>query len=189
MINTNTDILSKKHPLSLPFSRNWEITKGKMLLWKQPKRLRSEYQLHSQDHLWGSLNYENAHYIHRAIAKTAEEEWIFKYTRFSLPKVTVQMKNDLVAQAIIETNWGWRGTLIFNDGPRYTWQSTDHAQIGSDNEFCFLTPEGHPVVFFRPRTGLFKLEAEVEIDPAVLHNPRIPLLTMLGWFLVLLRLC
>lgn len=185
MINTNTKILTDTQPLSLTFSRNWETTKGQTLQWKQLKRFRSEYQLHSQDHVWGTLSFNDNQFIPRATATTAEKEWAFKYTRYTLPKVTVQKKNDLVAQAIIETNWGWYGTLIFADGHRYVWKSTDHAE----KEFCFLTREHHPLLFFKPRTGLFKLEAEVEIDPAILHNPNLPLLTMLGWFLVLLRRC
>jgi hypothetical protein len=185
MINTNIDILTDTQPQSLPLSRNWEITKGQTLHWKQPKRLQSEYQLHSQDHIWGKLKYDENHFIRLATAKTAEKAWVFKYTRFTLPKVTIQKKNDLVAQATIETNWGWQGTLIFPEGHRYTWKSTGYAE----QEFCFLTHDDHPVVYFKPRTGLFKLEAEVEIDPSVLHHPNTPLLSMLGWFLVLLRLC
>jgi len=182
MINTN--ILSNTAPLSLPFSRNWEATKGQTLQWKQQKRLRSEYQLHSQDHLWGTLQFEKNQFLPRATAQTANQEWGFKYTRFSLPKVTVQKKNDLVAQAIIETNWGWRGTMILAEGPRYTWKSIEYAE----KEFCFLSPDNHPMVFIQPYTSFLKLEAEVEIDPAVLHHPHLPLMVMVGWFLVLLRL-
>ena len=185
MINTNTNISTNTQSLTLPFSQNWEVTKGQTLQWRQPKRFRREYQLHSQDHTWGTMLFDENHFITRATAITAEKEWNFKYTRFSLPKVTVQKKNDLVAQAIIETNWGWCGTLILADGRRYTWKSTDHTE----NEFRFLTSNEFPVMYFRPRVRLFKIEAEVEIDPTVLHNPHLPLLTMLGWFLVLLRLC
>jgi len=184
MINNTTDILNYTQPLSLPFSQNWEFTKGQTLQWKQPKRFHNEYKLHSQDHLWGTLIFDENQFISRATAKSAEQEWGFKYTRFTLPKVTVQKRNDLIAQAIIETNWGWYGTLIFADGPRYLWKSTDYAE----NEFCFLTSENHPLVFFKPHKGFLKFEAEVEIDPVVLPNPNLPLLTLLGWFLILLRM-
>jgi hypothetical protein len=185
MINTNTNTLSNTHPLSLPFSQNWEITKGETLQWKQPKRFHSEYKLYLEDHLWGTLLLDENHLIPRATAKTANQEWGFKYTRFSLPKITVQKKHDLVAQAIIETNWGWSGTLILADGHRYLWKPTDYAE----NEFCFLTVEKHPLVFFKPRRGFLKLEADVDIDPVVLHNPHLPLLVILGWFMILLRFC
>lgn len=133
----------------------------------------------------GTLKYDDNHFIHRATAKTAEKEWVFKYTRLSLPKVTIQKGNSLVAQAIIDANWGGQGTVIFPCDRRYTWKSTGYTE----NEFCFLTPDHHPIVFFRPYTGLLKIEAEVEIDPAASHHPNTPLLSMLGWFLVLLRLC
>jgi hypothetical protein len=184
MINTITDILTNTQSLPLTLSHNWEIIKGQTLHWKQPKRLQGEYLLQSQDHTWGILQCDENHFIRRANVKTAAEEWRFKYTRFSLPKVTIQIKNNLVAQAIIETNWGWRGTLILADNLRYTWKTTGYTE----DEFCFLTKDNHPVLFIRPRTGLLKLEAEVEIDPAILHNPHLPLLATLSWFLVLLRM-
>lgn len=184
MLNTIADRLTNTNPFSQALSQSGERTEGQILRWTQPKRLQSDYLLRSNDQVLGTLQYENNHFIRRAAAKTAEGEWRFKYTRFSLPKVTISNNDNLLAEAILETNWGWYGNLDLPDGCQYLWKPTEP----SENEFCFLTPEDHPVVYFRPRFGFFKLESEVEIDPAVLHNPQLPLLTMLGWFLVLLRL-
>ena len=116
MNDTNTEIWTCIQTRSLPLSRNWESTKGQFLHWKQPKRFQKKFQLHAQEYIWGTLTFENNQFIPRAAAKTADQEWAFKYTRFSLPKVTIQKKNELVAQAIIETNWGWHGSLVFDDG-------------------------------------------------------------------------
>ena len=183
MIKTNTELLTNIQTLSLPLSRNWESAKGQILLWKQPKRLHKEYHLRSQDYIWGTLHYDKNYIISRATAKTADKEWKFKYTRFPLPEVSVKKEKDLVAKATIETNWGWHGRLIFTNGPRYTWKSNDV----DEKEFSFLSPQDHPVVFIKPRIGFFKVE--VEVDVTSLHSPHLPLLSMLGWFLVLLRLC
>lgn len=180
MLNTIADRLTNPNS----FSQSWERTEGQILRWTQPKRLRSDYLLRSNGQVLGTLQYENNHFIRRAAAKTAEGEWRFKYTRFSLPKVTISNQDNLLAEAILETNWGWYGKLDLPGNYRYVWKSTG----SSENEFYFLTPEDHPVVYFRPRFGFFKLESEVEIESAVLHNPHLPLLTMLGWFLVLLRM-
>jgi hypothetical protein len=185
MIKTNTDILTNFHTSSLPLSRNWESIRGQILQWKQPNRLHKKYHLHSQDHILGTLLYDKNYFIPRATATTADKEWKFKYTRFSLPEVSIKKENDLVAKATIETNWGWHGTLIFTDGIRYTWKSNDV----DEREFSFFSPKDHPVVFIKPHIGFFKVEAEVELDVAISHSPHKPLLTMLGWFLVLLRLC
>jgi hypothetical protein len=185
MSNLNTETLSNIQTLPFPISQTWESTKEKSLRWKQPKRLQRAYQLHSQDQIWGQLKFDNNQFISRARAIAADQEWNFKYTRFSLPKVTIQLKGDLVAQAVIETNWGWHGSLNFEEGHKYIWKSTDYAE----KEFCFLTTKEHPVVFFTPKIGFLKIEADVEISSTFLHHPHLPLLTMLGWFLILLRLC
>jgi hypothetical protein len=152
--------------------------------WTQPKRLKNDFLLRSQDQIWGTLQYDDNSFIHQALARTAQEDWRFKYTRYTLPKVTIQKKNDIIAQAILETNWGWRGTLILPNHKRYSWTSTDD----SDTEYQFVKSDGQALVIFRPRFGFLKLEAEVEIDPAFQRNPHLPLLTMVGWYLVLLRL-
>jgi hypothetical protein len=183
MHNTIPDVITNTLPFSLALSHGHEKTKMQTLYWQQPKRLKEEYYLRSQDQVLGSLYSQNNYFLRRAVAKTSEQKWVFKYLRLSLPKVIVHHKNKQVAQAIIETNWGWSGTVIFEDQYQVTWKPTHHT----DGEFCFLLPENHPVVFFRTRPGFFKIEAEVEIDPAVLHNLHLPLLVMLGWFFVLLR--
>jgi hypothetical protein len=179
----NIDLLNSTPARQIHFSRNWEDTRWQKLHWKQPKRLRREFQLHLQNQTWGKLSFERNQFIPRAIASTADQEWRFKYTRFSLPKVTIQVSNETIAQAVLEMNWGWQGNLIFDDGRSYNWISTDDDV----QEFCFITPRDQPVVFFLPRRRLLKLEAEVDINSTFLHHPHIPLLTTLGWFLVLIH--
>jgi hypothetical protein len=184
MIETQADLLSSITQFHQTQTNNWEIARGQTLRWVQTKVLGSDYQLYSQKHVLGSLRYIETRFLRQGIAKTTEGEWHFKYTRFSLPKVTIQRKNDLVAQAVMETNWGWYGTLIFPDNVRFLWKPKDEAE----NEYCFLNLSGHELVSFYPRYSFLKLEAEVEIHPTALQNPRIPLLTVIGWFLVLLRM-
>jgi hypothetical protein len=183
MTNTTADITHNFHPFSQLLSRNWEKTMGKTLHWKQPKRFQSKYLLRSQDHNWGTLHYEGNHFVRRAIAKTSDCEWRFKYIRFSLPKITILKENEFFAQASLETNWGWQSDLILGNDQHFYWKPTYHTE----NEFCFLNHENLPVMFLRSRYGFFKLEADVEIDPSFSHNSYLPLLTMLGWFLMLLR--
>jgi len=186
MFTTETRVLSKSdlRILSQIFLCRLERSQGYVLHWTQPKRLQTDYVLRSKDHIFGTLKYEENHFIRRAVATTAEVEWRFKYTRFSLPKVTIQQKNDLLAETIMETNWGSSGHLLFAGDCHYGWKSTNDAET----EYHFFTPEGRSLVFFRPRFGFLKFEAETEIDPVALQNPHIPLLLMLGWFLLLIRL-
>jgi hypothetical protein len=183
MINTQTNILGTLCQIHPALSRNWEETKGQNLYWRQPKRLRNEFVFGSQNQTWGTLQYQEDHYIRRATAKTADRQWNFKYTRFSLPKVTITQHHNLIAQTILETNWGWRGTLILPNEGRYTWELIDETEKG----FRFLTDDGYPLISFHPRFGFLKLEAQVDIAPSVSHHPHLPLLTMLGWFLILIR--
>ena len=185
MADAIADLLISKQKFPRDLFHSWEIPQGQNLRWRQPKRLQRNYLFGFGDRVLGALEFEENYYLQRATAKTAAGEWRFKYTRYSLPKVTIQKKDNLLAETILETNWGWRGNLKFPGGYRYTWVPANFRE----NEYTFISAENFPVVRFWPRTRILKFESEVEINPAIYHDPHIQLLTMLGWFLILMRFC
>jgi hypothetical protein len=161
-----------------------EKTKGQTLSWRQPQRFKRNYLLKSKDKIVGSLIFNGNNFIRRGIAGTEDGELRFKYSRFSLPKVTISTKGNLLAEIILEANWGWHGSLDLPGGYQYKWKPSDEYQ----KQYHFSDKDDYPIVIIKPRLGFFKFESEVEIDPSGIKNPHIVLLTMLGWFLVLLRL-
>jgi hypothetical protein len=43
-----------------------------------------------------------------------------------------------------------------------------------------------PLVQFKSRQGLFKMEGQVEIEPVATASPDMPMLVVLGWYLLVL---
>jgi hypothetical protein len=182
MIETSNLILTnrRQHHLSLPR----HLTKGQTLYWRQPKRFKSAYLLQSQDQVIGSMRFEGNNFIRRGISGTEAGELRFKFSRFSLPKVTISSQEGLFAEVILEVNWGWYGSLDLPGGHQYIWKPSEIYK----NQYHFTDTDDYPIVTINPRPGFLKIESEVNIDPAGFENPHLTLLTMLGWFLVLLRM-
>lgn len=184
MIDISDTFLTSNEYYHQSFERSLENTKGKTLFWRQPHRLKNNYLLNSLDQVLGTLSFGGNNFIRRGIAETQEGKLKFKYSRFSLPKVTISTETNLLAEIILEANWGWYGSLDLPGGYQYKWKPSDAYK----KQYHFSDKDDYPIVTIKPRLGFFKFESEVEIDPSGIKNPHIVLLTMLGWFLVLLRL-
>jgi hypothetical protein len=184
MIEISDTFLTSHEYYHQSTSRGLEDNKGQTLSWKQPQRFKNNYLLISQDQVVGCLNFEGNNFIRRGIAGTEIGELRFKYSRFSLPKVLISTKESLLAEVILEANWGWYGSLDLPGGYQYNWKPSDTYK----NQYFFTDKEDYPIVTFRPRLGFFKFESDVVINPTGYENPHLWLLTMLGWFLVLLRI-
>ena len=184
MIEISDTFLTSHEVYHQSIWRGLEKTKGQTLSWRQTKRFKSNYLLKSQERVVGSLSFEGNNFIRRGIAGTDVGELRFKYSRFSLPKVTISTKESLLAEVILEANWGWYGSLDIPGGYQYKWKPSETTK----NQYHFTDLDDYPIVTIKPRLGFFKFESEVAIDPASFGNPHISLLTMLSWFLVLLRL-
>ena len=183
MIETSDSILTDNHIFHQSVSSSLEKTKGQTLFWRQPQRFKKIYLLKSVDKVQGSLTVYGNNFIRRGIAGTEDGELRFKYSRFSLPKVTISIKGNLLAEVILEENWGWHGSLDLPGGYQYIWKPSDTYK----NQYYFTNIDNYPIVTIKPRLGFFKFESDVDIDPAGVKNPHIVMLTMLGWFLVLIR--
>jgi hypothetical protein len=160
-----------------------EKTKRQTLSWRQPKRFKRNYLLKSEDKVVGSLIYNGNNFIRRGIAGTEDGELSFKYSRFSLPKVTISTKGNLLAEVILEANWGWHGSLDLPGGYQHKWKPSELFR----NQYHFTSSDNYPIVTIKSRFGFFKFESEVDINPAGINNPHLSLLSTLGWFLVLIR--
>jgi hypothetical protein len=184
MINPLDGVRTKSQQKILNLESDWSITKGQTLQLIQPIRFRYDFLLKSEKKILGRLQYKAGNSIRIADVTIAQTEWKYKFLPLSLPNVTIYKNENLFAHAVLETNWGWQGSLIISEKYFYRWRSIDHT----DKELCFLSGGKKPVVFIRPRMRFLRIEAGVEIDNLSLHNPHLPLLTMLGCFLMLLRL-
>jgi hypothetical protein len=159
-----------------------ETAKEHAIRWIQPKRLAPYFELCSKQSLYGTLEY-SGNRTTIAIATVAEGRWRFKYTRFTLPQISISHNNKPDVETILEPGFDWSSTLKFSDGQRLFWRPIDQREL----QWGFISTSGNPILSISPRPRFLKLEADVHLNPVSSAHPHLPMLVLLGWFLVLLR--
>jgi hypothetical protein len=149
---------------------------------------RWEYQLHSGQDIIGRLYLEKSQGT-RALAESANGRWLFLKKWFPVPKVTLRLVDSDVDLAVLASKWREKmDSLEFSHGLKYYWlpvnkwgtecvfadaygQLLIHFKRDSNPFIAFALPKGHS-------TGRAK------IDRSRVGMPDIPLLTLLGCFLM-----
>jgi hypothetical protein len=84
--------------------------------------------------------------------------------------------------ALFSPNWGGGGTLDI--------VGRQQLRFGSANfwhsQWDWLDAADKPLVHFKSRQGLLKLEGQVEIAADASPSPDVPMLVVLGWYLLVL---
>jgi hypothetical protein len=147
---------------------------GGELLWVQPRN-GLDFELRGGDEVVGSLRWER---YSLARGETADQQWTFKREGIWHPHVTVRVAGSDVNLGLFHPDWRGGGTfelgrpLQFGASsfwrPRWDWMEGDQ-----------------PLVHFK-RRGMFKLESHVEIEKGAAASPDVPLLVVLGWYLLVL---
>jgi hypothetical protein len=153
---------------------------GEQLKWVQPGALKMHYELRAADELAASLHFRSS-FGSFATAESADGCWTFKRVGFWQTGVTVRHCGGNDDIAIFRNNtWSGGGTLEFPDGGRIL-ASTNFWQT----RFEFKTESGETLVEFETG-GLIHISAIVEIKPGAVAMPELPLIVMLGWYLVVM---
>lgn len=148
------------------------------LHWTQAEGLKGDYELRGGMEPVGRIHFE------RTTLATAEAEgaaWTFKREGFWRQHVTVREIGSDNNIAEFRPHLGGGGELHTAYGTTF--------HLGATN---FWHPEwvweaaGQPLVTFKPRSGVLKTEGSVEIVRQALQAPELPLLVLLGWYLILL---
>jgi hypothetical protein len=161
---------------------------GGELAWVQPARTRQAFELRSAgrtqgapelDEVVGTLVWAR---MSLATGETADGSWTFKREGFWHPRVTVRLagSEDNIAQ--FSPNWGGGGTLDIVGHPQFRFGSANFWR----SQWDWLDSADKPLVHFKSRQGLLKLEGQVEIEPQAIASPDAPLLVVLGWYLLVL---
>jgi hypothetical protein len=148
--------------------------------WEQPNAFKEQYELHVGDEtiaalrfrsMWGSL----------AAAESADGCWSFKRVGFFKTRVTVRPCDSEQDIAVYYPNtWSQGGTIEFPDGRKYK-ASTNFWMSKVD-----ITDENEAVVIRYNVGGFIRQSAQVEVEPTALRLPDLPMLVMLGWYLIIL---
>ena len=152
-----------------------------LLTWVQPRPFTRSYELRSNGHVLSRLQWGKP-LGSLATVESADGEWSFKRIGFLRPRVTVRVPGAGTDRAIFHPNWGGGGKLELADGRGFRLISTNFWR----SEWAFTDEEGNQVVCFRPKYGLARGGAQVEIGPEGHSVPDLSLLVALGWYLMIL---
>jgi hypothetical protein len=149
------------------------------LLWAQPARLKQEFELRAGDEVLATLRWQRSSL---AIAETADQIWTFKREGFWHPRITVRLPGSDDNVATFQPGWAGGGTLDLGPGKQLRFGAANfwHSQ------WDWLDAQNQPFVHFKSHQGLLKVEGEVTIEASAVKSPDLPLLVVLGWYLLVL---
>ena len=152
---------------------------GQELAWVQPARLKQAFELRSSDDVVATLRFERSSL---AIGESGEQRWTFKREGFWHPQITVRVPGSEDNVAVFKPSWVG-GTLELSGGRTLRfgaanfWHSQwDWSDVASQS----------PLVHFKGRQGILKTEGQVDIEASAVTYPELPLLVVLGWYLLIL---
>lgn len=148
------------------------------LVWVQPARLQRVFELHASDDVVAVLRFESASL---ASGETAWQKWTFKRERFWRGQVTIRTPDSVDAVVFKPARMGG-GALELSQGRLLHFGAANfwHSRWDwSDNE------SQAPLIHFKSRPGLLKTEGQVDIETKAVTYPELPLLVVLGWYLLI----
>ena len=150
------------------------------LSWQQPQAFKCAYELRAGDELLGSLR--KTRKLGAAMeAEIGATRFTFEPAGFFRSRVTVREAGAAGEPAVFQSGFCGGGQLAMQDGRSYRWKMTSFW----GSRWAFVDDSDRPLVSLRPRNRVFRTGSEVEIAPGALALPELPLLVLLGWYLLL----
>jgi len=151
------------------------------LRWVQVDGDTGVYELRARDEVVGTLfRVKAAGTLFAAVA--ADGRWTFKRGGFLPPHVTVRHMGEEANIATLVLNWPSSGKLSFDDGRTYQWRAAHRRQHYSK----WIDEGGAIVVKLTSWASPSRHDATVEVELAAADTRDLSLLTMLGWYCVVL---
>ena len=154
---------------------------GRELKWTQPKLLNKYFELLSGEDLVGSLRWEKS-FGSLAAAEASERQWTFKRGGFLRPHVTVREADSTETIALFEANWGGTGSVQYRGGQPIRWVSSGFWR----SRWMWLSDSGAEIAAFSSDHKFMKTEGRLEVSAHGAEVPELPLLALLGWYLLIL---
>ena len=157
--------------------------------WVQPKFNQRYFELRSNDLVIAKLQFQSP-FGSLASAASASDTWTFKRVGFFNPRVTVRKESEELDIAVYRPRWtGADGIVVLDNGRKYHWKTANFWAT----EYVFLDQEGtiplrfHQGIEEAKLADVFKIQARVEVDSQMVGNPDLPLLVLLGFYLIILQ--
>lgn len=120
-------------------------TIGLQLYWVQPKTFERQFELRTENSLFGVLRFETALGT-LATAETATECWKFKRVGFLNPRVTIREAGANDDLAVYWPKFWGAGWLEYVKGSRFHWKSTNFW----GTEWCFANVQEQLLFVLKP---------------------------------------
>ena len=153
------------------------------LIWYQPRQFLHIYELRHQQECFATLLWNKQRMSSgidpTASAVSAKGGWSFRHTDHILPMVTVRNLGEYIPYATFNFwshDWGF---LWMSNELTFAWerQEQDYSWIEIDH--------GEKMIIFRESELPSKNCAHVLIEPNAWDCPELVLITLLGWYLIL----
>lgn len=153
------------------------------LVWTQPRARTPAYELYAGEDLVATLHWRGS----LAEACTAGCQWTFERGGLWHPHVTVRAAGSDADLATFTARWTGTGTLECGGGRCFQWRAQDvwHTHWAwQDAEGTTLMRIGAQA---KSEQGGRASKGLVELTPAAVGLTELPLLVLLGWYLVVLQ--
>lgn len=151
------------------------------LSWQQPRAMRAEYELRAGDELLAALR-KSGTFGTSMDAEIGTARFTLKTEGFVRSRITVREAGATGEPAVFgRTGFLGGGQLALPDGRSYRWKMTSFW----GSRWAFLDDSDRPLVSFKSRNRFLRAGCDVEIAPGALARPELPVLVLLGWYLLL----
>src|SRR5262245_40785749 len=157
--------------------RTLEEVAGRALTWQEPFCGTRQSELRAGDEVVATLRWKSA-LGSCAIAETAGGAWTLERRGIFNPTIAVRKTDSTIEVATMERRWNGCGTLQGPGGRRYQWSKPSFW----GGEWNFTDDAGRVVMRFRPR--VLKSSAPITIEAAGASAQDVPLLLVVGWYLI-----
>lgn len=148
--------------------------------WRQSDGTRRDSELRHGDEIYALLRWHSA-FKALASGETADGTWKFKLEGFLFKQwVTIHPAGGDEIIAVFQALPSLNGVLEFAHGPSYYWDSNFWL-----TKWIWTDTDGSELMRVHRNLSL-RAEGTVEIEPQWAETPEIPLLTVLGWYLIIL---
>jgi hypothetical protein len=151
------------------------------LKWTQPELLKKYFELLCGDDRIGTLRWEKS-FGSLATAEASEGQWTFKRGGFLRPHVTVRESGSAETIAMFEASWGGTGSLQYRGGQRIRWAPSGFWH----SRWMWVSENGPEIAGFSSDHRFMKTEGRLEVSTDGAGLPELPLLALLGWYLLIL---
>jgi hypothetical protein len=155
------------------------------LVWTQPRAGTPAYELYAGGNLVATLHWQRGSL---AEARAAGCHWTFKRVGFWRPRVTVRLAGSDANLATFTAHWTGTGTLECEGEHRFVWSAENvwHTVWAWQNtdESPLMRIDGRP----KTEQGGRASKGLVELTPAAGTLIELPLLVLLGWYLVIMHM-